>query len=90
MKYTRKEMDNFEKKLLSFAELDYDEYGQACVALCEFRDYAQYISEELEQLVEKEMINKLKYYEDNFELKKVKKEKIININTVILVEKENA
>ena len=81
------EMWKTEAKLISFAELDNDEFGEACLALCKFKRHSSYISEGLDELVEYEITRVLEYYEDNYEIKDIKKQKIININSKELVKK---
>ena len=75
---------DMKESLLVFAELMNDEFGEACIAVCEFYDSSLYIySDELKELLEKEIETKLKYCRLNFEIKQVTTQETVTRNELV-------
>lgn len=70
-------MDNFQKimemksELMDYADLTNDEFGEACILLCEFHDRIEYINnDKLKEVLEKEIKGKLDYFLKNTKITK--------------------
>ena len=53
------------EELKKYAKLEGSEYGEALRDLCSLANYANYLSEDFEKAVKKEIKNQIKYFKKN-------------------------
>lgn len=74
--------ENLDEKLMDYAMLEGTELANGCLGLIDAYNVRHYLSEEFKAAVEKEVMEQLKYFEDNFEIKTVEKSFTRTITTL--------